>query len=73
VVILVQANYSSTAKMPLPLPSSFASAAAGINQDSKKDGTMSGEWWVAILCFLEIPFNKFRFSWIHHTKPSLLI
>uniref|UniRef100_A0A093VH25 GYF domain-containing protein mpd2 n=1 Tax=Talaromyces marneffei PM1 TaxID=1077442 RepID=A0A093VH25_TALMA len=30
--------------MPLPLPSSFASAAAGINQDSKKDGTMSGEW-----------------------------
>ncbi|KAI7977076.1 hypothetical protein EIK77_005281 [Talaromyces pinophilus] len=30
--------------MPLPLPSSFASAAAGINQDSKKDGAMSGEW-----------------------------
>lgn len=31
-------------KMPLPLPSSFASAAAGINQDPKKDGGMGGEW-----------------------------
>ncbi|KAH8705162.1 hypothetical protein BGW36DRAFT_366987 [Talaromyces proteolyticus] len=30
--------------MPSPLPSSFASAAAGNNQDSRRDGSVGGEW-----------------------------
>lgn len=41
--------------MPTPLPSSFASAAAGNTQDASSrrgDGTAGGEWYATQHCFL---------------------
>lgn len=51
VILLQQLSLLVTLTMPTPLPSSFASAAAGNVHDSNKrgDGSASGEWYATSL------------------------